>query len=174
MKNAAPIVPTLKFRKGWQAYLRKHHLGGLLTPKAPLPSDSQIAALADLRPLFVRQLEAVKARTNMITLAISGYLRATADKVHWADEGIILKDSFDELDDSLQRRFATAKDEIEDTMSSHTAEEQGRHLYRLCINSNFSIKEHELLDYFVCGAYNGLANELRLGWHPKYIDLLGN
>jgi hypothetical protein len=170
-KGEAPIVQTSPFRKQWQAYLRKHHMGGLLVSKTPLPSLSQIAALAQIRPIFVRQLEVIKARDDIVTQAISSYLRAIADKTHWAEEGILVKESFDEFDLSLEHRFTTAKDEIADTLSAHDEQARGRALYRMCINTQFSIEEHSLLEYFVCGAYNSLADERRVGWHSKYEDL---
>ena len=129
----------------------------------------RVALGFDLEQL--RQLEAVKASPEMLVGAVSDYLRSESDKVDWADEGLIVANSLDELDNQLERQHALSRDEIEDTMNSQSEEQRGRALYRKCAETELPLEGRVLPSHFIAGAYNCLAYSLRLGWHPQYKTL---
>jgi hypothetical protein len=58
------------------------------------------------RPIFIRQLELVEASNDDQLRAVGDFLRASADKVEWADRGLIFPGSLDEWDDSLVHRHS--------------------------------------------------------------------
>ena len=107
----------------------------------------------------------------MLMTAVSDFLRTTADKVHWADEGSIVRDSLDELDGQLERQYKIARDEIEDTLAAQDERRRGRALYRRCADTVLSLEGRTPPSHFIAGAYNGLADVLRLGWHPQYLTM---
>ena len=170
-KGVPAIVPAAEFRKQFRAFVRKYDLLGLLLSSAPKPTRDKIAALVNTAPIFVRQLEAVKASADMLVGAVSDYLRSESDKVDWADEGLILANSLDELDDQLERQHVILRDEIEDTMNSLGKEQRGRALYRKCAETELPLEGRVLPSHFIAGAYNCLADRRRLGWHPQYETL---
>jgi hypothetical protein len=106
----------------------------------------------------------------MVT-AVSDYLRTTTDKVLWADEGVIVEESLDELDAQLVRQHKILRDEVEDTLASSDEPARGRALYRKCTATELPLDGQALPGHFVAGAYNCLADARRLGWHPSYQTL---
>ena len=165
------IVPATEFRKQFHAFVRKYDLLGLLVSSAPEPAHEVIKAIVSTEPVFVRQLKAVQASSDMLVMAVSDYLRTESDKIDWADEGLIFADSLDELDGQLARQHTIARDEIEDTMSSLTEEQRGRALYRKCAETTLPLEGRALPSHFIPGEFNYLANDRRLGWHPLYQTL---
>jgi hypothetical protein len=130
-----------------------------------------VSALVDTSPLFVRQLQAIDAKPDMLVTAVSDFLRTAADKIHWADEGVVVRNSFDELDEQLERQFVVVRDEIEDTHSSNSEQQRGRAVYRRCTATEFPLEGRSLPSHFIAGAFNCLADLRRLGWHPQYLTL---
>ena len=121
-----------------------------------------------MAPTFVRQLQWIHASSDLMVTAVSDYLRTKSDKVFWADEGVIVEETFDDIDAKLVRQHTIARDEIEDTLASRDEAARGRALYRKCAATEMPLNGLPLPGYFVAGAYNCLADAPRLGWHPSY------
>lgn len=170
-KGTPAIIPAVEFRKRFQAFVRKYDLLGLLPSTMQPPTEEVISEIVNTAPLFVRQLQAVQARTEMLVMAVSDYLRTEADKVKWADEGQVVANSLDELDGQLERQHLILLDEIEDTMSLQPEEQRGRALYRKCAATQLPLEGRVLPPHFIPGEFNCLADARRIGWHPKYKNL---
>jgi hypothetical protein len=170
-KSQIPMIEAGPFRTRFRAFIRKYDLSGLLLSKSPVPTGDVIQALVDTEPLFVRQLVAVEASHDLLVTAVSDFLRSEADKVDWADEGSIINESLEELDQQLERQHKLVRDEIEDTMSSDAESKRGRAVYRRCCATKLNLEGRELPSHFIPGAFNSLADCRRLGWHPNYETL---
>ncbi len=170
-KGQKPIISAPKFQASVRAFIRKNNLANLLVSTAPKPSKESIAASLNASPVFVRQLQSIDATPALLTTAISDWLKATADKINWASEGTVFKDSFDEFDEALVRRHMLVRDEIEDLGSAKTPEQRGRELYRKCIDTKLPLEGSAVPEHFVGGAYNCLADTSKVGWHPDYATL---
>ncbi|MBB4231018.1 ABC-three component system protein [Rhizobium mongolense] len=170
-KKKAPILDAVAFRRKLRAFIRKHDFSKLLVPAADEPAQNQIADLLSRQPTFVRQLAAVEASENLMTMAVSDFLRAMADKVAWADNGSIVDSSLDELDQSLIRHHAMTSDELSDTHGHLDPPQRGRQLYRRCADLKMPLEGQTLPSYFVAGEYNCLADDRRVGWHPDHQTL---
>lgn len=166
-----PVMSATNFRRRFQTFARRSNLTNLLSSKAPEPSDSAIEALVNMAPTFVRQLQVINASSDLMVTAVSDYLRTTTDKVLWADEGVIVEESLDELDAQLVRQHTIVRDEIEDTQASSDEPARGRALYRRCAAIALPLDGQALPSHFVAGAYNCLADVRRIGWHPSYQTL---
>jgi hypothetical protein len=166
-----PAMSATNFRRQFQTFARRSNLANLLTSKAPEPTDNAIKELVDMAPTFVRQLQVVAASDDMLVTAVSDFLRTTTDKVLWADEGIIVEESLDELDAQLVRQHKIIRDEVEDTLASNDEPARGRAVYRRCATTTLPLEGQALPSHFVAGAYNCLADARRLGWHPSYQTL---
>lgn len=149
----------------------KHNLAGLLEPTTGAPSSDEIAHVIGGAPLFVRQLAAVDASQELLVTAVSDWLRTTADKIAWAAAGSIVEASLDELDLSLERHHTLVADEIEDTQATQSPQVRGRTIYRRCTALQMPLEGRALPSHFIPGAYNCLADAVRLGWHPDYKTL---
>lgn len=159
------------FRRQFQAFTRKSNLAGYLTSKGPVPADELVAMVLSDAPNFVRQLEAIEATNELLTAAVSDYLRTTSDKVEWAAEGLVVAESFDELDGQLIRKHTLVRDEVEDVHSTLTEPERGRRVYRQCSAVELPLDGQTLPSHFIAGAFNDLAEALRVGWHPAYASM---
>ncbi|WP_155930605.1 ABC-three component system protein [Mesorhizobium sp. L2C084A000] len=166
-----PIVSATKFRRLFQTFSQRSNLTNMLPSKAPEPSEGAIVAVVATAPTFVRQLQAINASDDMLVTAVSDYLRSTADKVHWADEGLIIEDSLNDLDVQLIRQHKMVRDEIEDTQASVDEPGRGRALYRRCAATTLPLEGRTLPSHFIAGAFNDLADLRRVGWHPSYQTL---
>lgn len=167
----APVVDAKKFRKTWTAFVRKYDLLGLLNSKAPTPASDVVTSLVATNPTFVAQLQAIEASNDLLVTAVGDYLRAQSDKIDWADEGIIVADSLDELDEQLVRQHKMARDEIEDTHWADSEAMRGRALYRKCASTVLPLEGKSLPAHFIPGSFNCLSNDRKLGWHPGYQSL---
>jgi len=98
-----PVMSAANFRRQFQTFARRADLTNLLSSKAPKPSGIAIQALVNMAPTFVRQLQVINASSDLMVTAVSDYLRTTIDKVLWADEGVIVEESLDDLDAQLVR-----------------------------------------------------------------------
>lgn len=170
-KKQPARVDATAYRRLFGAFARKYDLFGLLLSKAPAPTDDHIATVVGERPIFVQQLQAVESSPDMLVSAVSDYLKTISDKVDWANEGRIVANSLDEFDNELLREHRNARDEIEDTQATKTQAERGRALYRMCAKARLSLEGRALPGHFVPGAFNHLAEDRRLGWHPDYKTL---
>lgn len=124
-------------------------------------------------PVFVRQLDAAKASSDLMMTAVSDFLRTIADKINWAAAGVIVEASLGELDDTLTRHHTLQADEVKDTLGDKPPEYRGRELYRKCIELQIPLEGRSLPSHFIPGAFNCLADTRSLGWHPDYKTLLG-
>lgn len=170
----APILEAAQYRKKFRAFVRKYDFSNLLAPTMSAPSSRDVAEVMARLPVFVRQLASIEASENLITTAVGDFLRATSDKVTWAAEGEIVKDSLEDLDQALLRHQLLGRDEVEDVHRHLSPEERGRRLYRQCLAFTLPLEGRSLPTYFIPGEFNCLAELCRLGWHPEYKTLFSD
>jgi len=169
-----PIVSASGFRREFQAFVRKYNFNDTLISRAPEPPQAHVSTILSIAPLFVRQLRVVEATQDMLVTAVSDYLKTEADKIYWADEGLVFKDSFDELDQQLIRQHRIGRDEVEDTMAHLDVKRRGRELYRKCTSTTLPLEGRTVPTHFISGEFNHLANVKRVGWHPAHQTLFAN
>jgi hypothetical protein len=161
-----------KFRNAFVAFVRKNDLNGLLVSMAPPPSEEVVATTLTRAPTFVRQLEIIDLPVEHQLRAVSDYLQTSVNKTKWADLGLIMRESLEELDRDLERGHALARVELDETHGTADARGRGRILYSRCGNSKVKLEGREVPSHFVPGCYNDLADRLRLGWHSEYMTML--
>lgn len=165
------VMDAAAFRRRFWAFVRKHNFSSVLTPSIDAPDPHTIDRTMLGAPLFVRQLNAIEATNTMLVTAVSDYMRTTADKVKWADDGAVYADSFSELDEQLARRHMLISDEVDDVTPELRIPERGRKIYRECEKTTMPLEGQTLPTYFIAGAFNCLAQNRQLGWHPDYLTL---
>ena len=171
-ERAAPIQDATSFRRAFRTFASRSNLTNMLRSAAPPPSTETIETLVNSAPMFVRQLHAIEASDDLLVTAVSDFLRAKADKIMWADEGRVLVDSFAEFDAQLIRQHNIVRDEIEDVQAAFDEVVRGRAVYRRCTGMVLPLEGQTLPTHFVAGAYNHLADDRHVGWHPQYATLL--
>lgn len=171
-RGEPPKLNADAFRKDFHAFVRQNNLPGLLTSLGEVPSDKLVSDIASTQPIFIRQLELVKASDDDRLRAVSDFLRTSADKADWAERGLIFSGSLDVWDDDLVRRHGMIRGDIADLHGDKAAAVQGRLVYRQCAQHQAPLEGRAVPGHFVHGSFNDLADRRRLGWHADYQALL--
>lgn len=124
---------------------------------------------------FVRQLEFIAAEPESVRRAIRDYLRAVAERTTWIDRGEILPDLLRAYDQDLVERWeplhAACCRECTEADETGVRAAGLRH-YEAVSLLDVPIDYRWRYRYLTTGSYHFLANRRRVGWHPKYRDLL--
>lgn len=169
-----PILDAGRYRKIFRAFIKKYDFSNLLISAVEEPAAHEVRGVIRSLPMFVRQLKEIEASEDLLTTAVSDFLRASVDKTHWAENGDIVEGSLDELDTSLVRHHKLAYDEVQDTHGHLRPQVRGRQLYRKCTGLQMPLEGRALPTYFIAGEYNYLADDVRLGWHPDYKTIFSS
>ena len=171
-KGQTALLDGDAFRMSFRAFVRKINIPGLLASVTQPPATAEVAAVLSARPTFIRQLEIIGITEQDCMRAASDFLRASADKSAWAEQGLIFEGSLTEWDDSLVAHHQLVGGEIADLHADKHATLRGRLLYRQCALLQAPLEGRAVPGHFVHGSFNALADVLRLGWHPDYQSLL--
>jgi hypothetical protein len=171
-RGQAPVLSGNVFKREFQAFVRKTNTPGLLASLSRPPEDVEVDALLSARPTFIRQLELIGVGDPEYVRAVSDYLRASADKTHWAESGLIFEESLIDWDDSLVGRHGSIVGEIADLHSEKDTKTRGRLTYRECAKVQANLDSRAVPSHFVHGCFNALADDMRVGWHPDYQALI--
>ena len=161
------------FKASFVSFVQKNNLPGLLTSFTPTPGQGEVAAILSTRPTFIRQLEIIDATKEDRVRAVSDFLRTSADKSIWAENGLLFEGSLRDWDDDLVRRHGLICGEISDLHAAKGAPIRGRLAYRRCAQPQAPLDGRAVPGHFVHGCFNALADAMRLGWHPDYQSVLG-
>lgn len=166
------IIDGDTFKTTFRAFVQKTNIPGLLTSLVPVPDAEEVDTLLSDRPIFIRQLEIIAASEDERVRAVSDFLRTSADKSVWAELGLVFADSFSEWDDHLVSQHNLISGEIIDLHGDKDAALRGRLAYRRCALVQAPLDGRAVPSHFVHGSFNGLADVMRIGWHPEYRSLL--
>ncbi len=166
------VIEGDEFKVSFRSFVRKTNIPGMLASFTPIPPKSDVEELLSARPTFIRQLEIIEVAERERVRAVSDYLRTSADKSAWAEQGLIFEGSLSEWDDDLVRRHGLIWGEIRDVHSDKDAVVRGRITYHRCAQLQAPFEGREVPGHFVHGSFNSLADIMRVGWHPDYHSLL--
>lgn len=126
--------------------------------------------------LFARQLELVGLDRGVIH-AIVDYYRAGLQRSRWISDALIYTSALDRYDVKLQEEWQAQYDFMLDCMSEGEAEEElmrlGRDLHGwMRERSALRIVEGCSEPYVRRGSYYKLSEQLKVGWHPKFLERL--
>ena len=138
--------------------------------------DSDLADLTEEDRVFVRQLQLVAANDRLIELAIRDYKRAYVQRSRWSDDGLLLPGELGRYErtliDEWEHHQAVVKQRYEGRGSEVEMQEAGMELFLAMHDKAFWIRPRVRQPFVVRGSFHGLANEMRVGWHPDFIARL--
>lgn len=125
---------------------------------------------------IVRQMELINSKEGKINIALQQYYKAYAQRSKWIKESLIYSEELDNYDQKLTDewnfQFTEIKNNLEDGSSEIERIEKGRELYRTIMNKDIPIRFNLNDNTISRGSYNGLSNELKIGWHPDFKERL--
>lgn len=163
-----------------QHIITKAHEIGLSLKKDALPLDDSVAlevkeySDGDERRVFVRQMRAIQLADRHIKSAVHDYYRAYAQRSKWARENLILENELGDydrkLEDSWQRKFDGECISAE-PQSEADKLKLGKTLYVWASQESVALR-NVVEKWITAGSFHGLADQLRIGWHPDFQILL--
>jgi hypothetical protein len=143
-----------------------------LVSLAPRPRDSAIKQHRTSRT-YVRQRELISADDGTLVQAITDYLKAEADRIHWAASGRVHSSSFDSYENDLLAAWRSYRTRVTLGAASHPEADRGALLYADCSLHGATLDGVATPPHFVRGSFHSLSDRLVVGWHPRYEQLLG-
>ncbi|REJ88603.1 MAG: hypothetical protein DWQ34_21855 [Planctomycetota bacterium] len=137
---------------------------------------------ADDRRVFVRQLRLVGVSARRITSAQQDQYRAFAQRSQWSREGLVAVDELPRFDRALieeWRRRHTIMCESCDSSDGHGECASGAELYAWVELDSPNLNHLRVRTAFdapflVRGSYQVLADRKKVGWHPRFLELLSS
>ena len=131
----------------------------------------------DLR-LFVQQLRLFNAPKIMIEQAITYYYRAFEQRTKWSTDGLLNPGELSKYDRKLCEQWKEQQSFLEAMEIIENEQDKLRYsvkLYQQCFSKCVVPIRHDFTEAYVSkGSYQILADQLTIGWHPDYLDNLGD
>jgi hypothetical protein len=125
-----------------------------------------------IEKLFVKQLEIIAVEEGIAFEAITDFVRCGKERLKLGEEGMVTSQDWGDFHEKLKRKWTTIS-RIVQTEEEGVPEKLGQIVYhRTMDHEEPYVGEVETEAYLVRGSYHHLANELEVGWHPKYKDEL--
>ena len=166
------VISVQEFRRVFINFVQKNNIPGYLQPLSTEINNSDAEALLKRAPTFIKQLKLIELRQDRQLRAVSDLLKTDANITMWAENGLIFEQNISEWHNSLLRQYDAICDDIEVCHSDKSEISRGKVIYSRCSATKVSFDNQIVPEYFTNGGFNLLADDLRLGWHPNYIELL--
>lgn len=168
--NVPAFVSRDEFHQEYVSYVRRVDRDIILKSLAGKPSDAE--QKERLFDTFVRQLDLIEFTFDDKLAAISDFLKASSDRAKWSEAGDVHEHSFDELNENLIRVWRNHSRATGIEAASKSAVERGQLLHSRCMNHQAKVQNMEPPAHFVPGCLHALADDIVIGWHPAYRELL--
>ena len=170
-QNETAVVSVMDFRAELWAIVRKLDRQTVLNSYSLAPTVPQVKKELQSRT-FVRQLELVDEVDVLKLRAVHDFLRARADRIHWANRSLVHRSDFVDLESSLEAVWSSKKAIVSIRDNDRPAADQGRLLLHECLQHRCQLQGRETPSYFTAGSFHSLADEQTVGWHPRYLEIL--
>lgn len=139
-------------------------------------SDSDVFNYSE--EIFVKQLGLIDIKSNALRTAISNYRTTFEQRSKWIKDNLTDISEFEKFDKLLQRYwneiFSLIRDDSEGATDLELSK-MGRDFYiQYFVRSvpPYRIRDRFQSDFFTRGSCHILSNEKKIGWHPKFDELL--
>ena len=177
-KNNKPAyIAATEYRDALRAKIRSNDVNKILWAISTTPTPTEAGIEVERLDTYIKQLKLIKADETELFEAASDFLRTKIEKIEWARRGLVTAQSFDDYHDSLCRTWKNQTTLIGLNYKNDPVS-YGKAVYAQSkIDSGRQkLQGLETPFFFGSGSLHGLANDPvdspRIGWHPKYIDLL--
>lgn len=170
------FISSKDYREALKLQIRSKDCRIIWSAVSVQPEDCKTNAEIERHDIYIRQLEWIDLDALRIFEAASDFLRTRAEKIAWAEKGLVNEESFTDYYDGLRRLWRNCK-----LFSGSIAKDdigKGQHVYAQCLNAamTYRLLGSDVPSFFGSGSLQALANEPAkqpaIGWHPQYLDLL--
>ncbi|MGE4312244.1 ABC-three component system protein [Desulfovibrio sp.] len=170
-RGNVPVITGKQFRNQIFAARREIAQQAFLHSYAQEPSQEERDE--HLMKTYVKQLELVKCNTEEKLEAITSYINAKVDRIKWADDGCVHKHSFDDFYSSVEKKWKNEKRRVSIDHPKDSPDINGRRILYNCNDFKERLAGMDVPSYFTSGCFHDCSNQLKIGWHEDYLNLLG-
>jgi hypothetical protein len=138
------------------------------------PNEHEIKKHLKERPIFIRQLEEIKADDDDIQQAVTDYMKAKSNRYEWIEQELIDETAAVDFESKLVEYWKNQKKRIDITEKELDSHDKGMLLFTDCRSRQETIKEQSPPSTTISGTYHALANSPLLGWHPDWESTFNN
>lgn len=130
-----------------------------------------------LNSIFVHQLQLIAIGNRRIYFAMRDYYRAFRQRTRWVNDELLFVGDTDRYEERLKEEWELRFEQMKDELGEQAAEEQkiiaAQSLYKWIENETLpAIRPIVTEPSIAKGSYHMLANELKVGWHPEFLERL--
>ena len=157
------------------ASIRDEYTEDNLPIDIPFLDKLDIENLPEKDRIFYEQLKIICLSNNRISVAISDYYHAFAQRANWVRDNLLYINELDKYEERLvdewQRMFFEMQEDL-DEYGNNVKEEQkmksGKLLYNRIQDKDIRIRPRCSEPFVMRGSYHLLANRLLVGWHSDF------
>jgi hypothetical protein len=122
----------------------------------------------------VKQLHLISEDDSLIDAAIQDFVRCRIEKARLSEEGNVTDADWLIFEESLMRRWRVISARVQRMSRNQSEEDLGFEVYTETTEEYRERLAGSDTDhvYLTSGSYHLLSNLIRLGWHPRYAELL--
>jgi len=132
------------------------------------PNEYEIKKHLKERPIFIRQLEEIRADDDEVQQAVTDYIKAKTNRFEWIEKELIDETVAEDFESKLVEYWKNQRKRLDITEKNLGNHEKGMLLYMDCRSRQETIKEQSPPSTTISGTYHSLANSYILGWHPNW------
>ncbi len=126
--------------------------------------------------IFVQQLRLIGIGAQRVLAAIREYFRAFEQRSRWLREDLLLVGELERYEQRLVEEWELVFERMRDELGPDAAEEvkqkAAREVYSWVETTVIPIRPNVTEPFVTRGSYQILSDELRVGWHPDFLERL--
>ncbi len=166
-----PALSRSAFSDYMSTFNSRRPLNHLLTYTLPAPTEAQIEENRPQALTLLRQLDLIDKASDGFD-AMSDYLQSKTNKVRWGEKGLVCEQDFEAFRKTLFNKWTYLNKKTSMTYPGASELDRGQLLLMECMDVTENLDGTESPRFFVRGTYHEFSNVMRIGWHPRYSDLL--
>lgn len=123
---------------------------------------------------FVKQIFLVTDDEDIVVSSIREYIRCNLEKIRLSQEGNLTDNDWTDFETKLHSRWEKIFKRIRRMKKGNSEEDVGFEIFTETTEDHREILAGTQTEqiYLTAGTYHRLADMVRLGWHPRYEDLM--
>lgn len=171
---ASPPILSTELESEWHDLQEQFKRDALPVDRDIL--EQEVDATAYENAVFVHQVRLAGISDKRILTAIRDYYRAFAQRSRWMREELLLVGEIDSYERLLREewelQFNRLADETGDEAADDAMREAAQKVYAWVEKSCYPIRPQVRHPSMSRGSFHILADSLRVGWHPQFVDRL--
>lgn len=143
------------------------------------PSKDEIEGAKKSESILVKQIELVSGGPGRIRRSLKDYIQAMNQRKKWIDKDISKANDLQVFDEILKENWLDRFEPLQDDYLGECNEimiQKGKQLLDWSYNDASKFVEPQFSElkrnFMVHDTYHNMSNQLNVGWHPEYRELL--